>query len=80
MVLVRYTYENTPSREQHKDELRQLVTCYVADEGSKAIARSKHCLDLIEEVGAFARDLVSELVADGNQTTFGVDSGKKYSI
>ena len=70
MVLVRYTYENTPSREQHKDELRQLVTCYVADKGSKAIARSKHCLDLIEEVGAFARDLVSELVADGNETMY----------
>lgn len=66
MVLVRYTYENTPSREQHRDQLRQLVTCYIADEGSKAIARSKQCLDLIEELGAFARDLLSELLADGN--------------
>lgn len=72
VLLARYAYENTPSREQHKDkdQLRQLVTCYVADEGSKAVARSKHCLDLIEEVGAFARDLVSELLADGgNQST-----------
>lgn len=68
MILVRYTYEHTSSGEQHKDQLRQLVTCYVADEGSKAIARSKHCIDLIGELGAFARDIVSELVADGNQT------------
>lgn len=63
MVLIRYTYENTLSRE-HKDELRMLVSCYVADE--KAIAGSKQCLDLIEQVGAFARDLVSELLAGGN--------------
>lgn len=62
MVLIRYTYENTLSRE-HEDELRMLVSCYVADEGSKAIAQSKQCLDLIEEVGAFARDLVSALLA-----------------
>lgn len=65
MVLIRYTYENTLSRE-HKDELRMLVSCYIADEGSKAIAWSKQCLDLIEEVGAFARELVSELLAGGN--------------
>lgn len=63
MDLIRYTYENTLPREQ-KDELRTLVSCYVADGGSTAIARSKQCLDLIEEVGAFARDLVSELLAD----------------
>lgn len=65
MVLIRYTYENTLSRE-HKDELRMLLSCYLADEGSKAVAQSKQCLDLIEEVGAFARDLVSELLAGGN--------------
>lgn len=66
VALVRYAYENTPTREKAEDEdqLRRLVTCYVADEGSKAIARSKPCLDLIEEVGAFARDLVSEVLAD----------------
>lgn len=65
MVLIHYAYENTPCREP-QDELRMLVTCYVADEGSKAIARSKQCLDLIEEGGAFARDLMSVILEDGN--------------
>lgn len=64
IVLIRYTYEKTLSRSRgYEDELRMLVSCYVADEGSKAIAQSKQCLDLIEEVGAFARDLVSALLA-----------------
>lgn len=66
MALIRYTYENTLSRE-HGDELRMLVSCYVADGGSKAIARSEQCLDLIEEVGAFARDLVSELLGGSDR-------------
>lgn len=57
MVLIRYVFENTPCR-QPKDDLRMLVTYYVAYENKRKIARSKECLDLIEECGAFARDLM----------------------
>ena len=57
MVLIRYVFENTPCR-QPKDDLRMLVTYYVAYENQRKIARSKECLDLIEECGAFARDLM----------------------
>lgn len=57
MILIRYVFENTPCR-QPKDDLRMLVTYYVAYENKRKIARSKECLDLIEECGAFARDLM----------------------
>lgn len=59
--LIKYAY-NDALHLDRKDGLRMLVTSYVAKEGSKAIARSKQCLDLIEEGGPFARDLMSTIV------------------
>ena len=55
--LVRYTYKNTPSRTP-RDSLRELVTYYVAYE-AKQVAGSEQGLDLVEEIGSFARDLLS---------------------
>ena len=54
--LVRYTYENTPSRTP-RDSLRELVTHYVAYEAIK-VAGSEQGLSLVEENGSFARDLL----------------------
>lgn len=55
--LIRYTYERTPCRKRI-DGLRELVTRYVAQEQIQ-IARSEPCLELVEDGGSFARDLLS---------------------
>ena len=55
--LIRYTYENTPSRKR-LDELRRLVTEYVAYDTIQ-IAKAESCLLLIKEGGSFARNLMS---------------------
>ena len=61
--LVKYTYDNTPSRKP-RDPLRELVTNYIAYE-AKDIARSEQCLDLVQDVGDFARDLLSMVTLRG---------------
>ena len=59
--LIRYTYENTPTRKGNTDELRELVSHYVAEEAI-SVVKSKQGLDLIEECGGFARDLTALLL------------------
>ena len=54
--LVRFAYENTPDRPEI-DDLRELVSAYVAFEAPQ-IATSGPCPLLIEECGAFARDII----------------------
>ena len=55
--LVRYVYDNTPSRKA-MDKLRRMVTHYVAYQ-AKQIACSEPCLSLVEDGGPFARDVLS---------------------
>ena len=62
LELVRYVYENTPSRTP-RDSLRELVTHYVAYEAKK-LAASEQGLDLVEENGSFARDLLSMVLEE----------------
>lgn len=59
--LVRYAYENTPTRDGRGDELRELVAQYVAY-GALNLAKSKLGLDLVEENGAYARDFTRFLL------------------
>ena len=55
--LIRYVYENTPSR-KHMHGLRELVTQYVVHEAPQ-IAGPEPCLSLVEDGRPFARDLLS---------------------
>ena len=55
--LVRYVYENTPCCKK-MDGLRKLVAQYVGTE-AKQTACSERCLQLVEDGGPFASDLLS---------------------
>ncbi|MCJ1347278.1 hypothetical protein MMC31_005500 [Peltigera leucophlebia] len=62
MELVRYVYDNTPSSTSSRNLLRQTVVELIADELSDVLIGSKECLSVVEECGAFARDLISSLL------------------
>lgn len=62
-VLIKYAYENTLWR-QPKDELRMLVSRYVADEGSRAFRLSRQFYGQLEGASEFARDQVAVILAN----------------
>ena len=64
MELVRYVYDNTPpsSSTSKRILLRQTVLGFIADQRSDLFTASYECLSVVEECGAFARDLVSYLL------------------
>lgn len=62
MELVRYVYDNTPSSSSSRNPLRQTVIEFIADQHSYVLTSSNECLSVVDECGAFARDLVSYLL------------------
>ncbi|KAI9823588.1 MAG: hypothetical protein M1832_002369 [Thelocarpon impressellum] len=59
--LARYAYANTPTYENGTDELRHLVSSYIAFRPGK-LARSPEVLRLLEEGGSLPSDLVNKIL------------------
>lgn len=56
VALISYTYDNTPSR-RVMDPLREMLVHYVAYEATR-VARCGQCMELVQENGSFASDLL----------------------
>ncbi|MCJ1243638.1 hypothetical protein MMC30_000835 [Trapelia coarctata] len=56
VALIRYSYDNTPSR-RVMDPLREMLVHYVAYEATR-VARCGQCMELVQENGSFASDLL----------------------
>lgn len=60
IALARYVYANTPSR-RVMDPLREMLVQYIAFEAT-SVARCAQCMELVEENGSFASDLLRMLL------------------